>query len=29
VVYKRIIFRREWYTTGWILDETGIQKDRF
>ena len=29
MVYKRIDFRREWYTKGWILDGSGIQKDRF
>ena len=29
VVYKRIVFRLEWYTKGLVLDESGIQKDRF
>ena len=29
VVYKRIGFRREWYTKGQVLDEIGIQKDTF
>ena len=29
MVYKRIDFRREWYTRGWILDGRGIQKDDF
>ena len=29
MAYKRIDFRREWYTKGWILDGSGIQKDRF
>ena len=29
VVYKRIGFRREWYTNGSVLDESAIQKDRF
>ena len=28
MVYKRIGFRREWYTKGYVLDDIGIQKDR-
>ena len=27
VVYKRLDFRRERYTKGWILDWIGIRKD--
>ena len=27
-VYKRIGFRCEWYTKGYVLDDIGIQKDR-
>ena len=29
MVYKRMDFRREWYTKKYILDRSGIRKDGF